>query len=269
MKKIIIPLLVALLAASCTTLYHPQLEAIPLIEEKGELNIETGLSHQDALSGNISIAYGLTDHIALQGFGRTNKDGDVRNLHGQLAAGLYGQTAGGLDRELYLGVAAGRNADEWGYENHPMVDIEGNPISFYDQEGNLVNEAWDRHAYTGDYHMLFLQGNIGQRNKHFEWAVGLKAGILHSYIRHTQSIYDYSDLENDWYYNYQNPYNEDARPYDNVSLLLQPQAELRFGWERFKFTYRIAYGIYFGLPSAVDNTFMGHFNSGFGIQYRF
>lgn len=266
MKKIIIPVLVGLLATSCTTLYHPQLEAIPLVQEQGELALETGMSKQDAFAGNISVAYGLTDKVALSGFARTSQNSEGRNFHTQLAAGLYDKTEKGLIREVYAGLAAGVNSDSWGIEAHDRMDAEGNLFS---------SEIYDQSYYLGNYQMAFVQGNIGKRNKHFEWAFGLKLGGMHSLIDHTLSLYQYSVPDatsstglRDIFTDDINPYNN-GNNYNNFSLLLQPQLELRFGWEKFKFTYRLALGMQFGLPEKINMAFFGHFNSGFGIMYRF
>ncbi len=71
-----------LVLASCTIIPHTT--DIPLIREKGDLRIDTGVSVIP--TANATVSYGLSEKIAVQAYGSYGADNEY---YLQTAAGLY------------------------------------------------------------------------------------------------------------------------------------------------------------------------------------
>lgn len=141
--------LIALLLSGCTV-YHPMTTDIPLISEKKDLRIDAGISAFP--SAHATVSYGLTDEIAIQGFGSVGVD----VYYGQAAAGYFKNMGNNRIFEVYSGFG-------FGYGD---AYRDANP-------GNL----------TGNYQLYFGQVNFGKiagESQHFEAGIGIKTGYLHS-----------------------------------------------------------------------------------------
>lgn len=257
----------SLFMGSCATVYHPQLASLPLISEQGELQLQAGGSLDDFMTSNLSVAYGLTDKLAIQGFGRVNSGDNLDLFHLQLALGRYSQNEKGLIKEFYGGAAFGMHKFEW----NTSRDYVGDPL--YSNLPEIRDAEFSDYEYVnGNYQMLFVQGNIGKKFKNFEWALGCKIGGIHAAIQDYQENYVETlfveNLNNDGGY-FRDIYETVSQAYNPFNLLVEPQAEFRFGWEHFKFSYRIGFSIFGNSSPELRRIYYTGFNSGLGLHYRF
>lgn len=148
-RILILGILISTLMSSCIV-YHPITTDIPLISEKNDLRVDAGISVVP--SANATISYGLTDKIAIQGFGSIGYD----RYYFQAATGLYKNKGNSKVFELYGGFG-------YGYGD---AYNDANP-------GNLL----------GNYQLYFAQANYGKianESSNFEIGFGIKGGCLHS-----------------------------------------------------------------------------------------
>jgi len=133
---------------NCCMVYFPQAVDIPLIEEKDDFRLATGMS----IAGvHGTVSYGLTDMIAVQAFGNINI---LTGFHIQGAVGLY----------------------KWFDESFTGMELYGG----YGYGGSLFDMQADRKI--GNYHLPFIQFNIGREvgvaNTSIDLGMGLKGGYL-------------------------------------------------------------------------------------------
>ena len=151
------------LSLSGCVFYETQMTDVPLISKKGDLQMDAGVSLIPSVF--TSVSYGLTDKLALQGYGRLG----VTGYYMQTAMGTYRNFGDGRILELYGG---------WGYGN-----------------GDAYNDANPGHL-KGNYQLLFTQVNIGKLHYNgapFDIGVGLKAGYLHTNLKDMNYYDDYDD----------------------------------------------------------------------------
>ncbi|MBP1665078.1 MAG: hypothetical protein H6Q19_2218 [Bacteroidetes bacterium] len=82
--------------------YQTQMTDVPLISEKSDLRIDAGVSVIPAVQTTVS--YGLTDKIAIQGYGSVGAD---HNYYFQAATGLYKNKGNDRVMEVYGGFGYG------------------------------------------------------------------------------------------------------------------------------------------------------------------
>jgi len=137
-----------LLSTSCA--YKPQLTSIPLLEKKGDFQIDGTLSPV-TISASLTASYAITDHFAVQVFG----DASPWSYYGQGAIGYYNHFGNGLILENYIGFG-------YGYSNDLFKDL---PLS--------IDE---------NYRMGYTQVNFGKRHNtnpfQFDYGAGIKIGYL-------------------------------------------------------------------------------------------
>lgn len=168
-KKIGFGLFISLMMSGCIV-YQTQTTDIPLISKKNDLRADAGISIIP--SAQATISYGLTDKIAIQGFGSIGSDD---RYYFQAATGLYNNMGNSRVLELYGGFG-------YGYGN---AYKDANP-------GNLL----------GNYQLYFGQlnyGKIADELSNFEIGFGIKTGYLHSNL--TDKNY-YSRMETGLYKTY-------------------------------------------------------------------
>ena len=140
--------LISIMMSGCIV-YQTQTTDIPLISKKNDLRVDAGVSLIP--SAHATFSYGLTDKIAIQGFGSIGT-----GYYFQAATGLYKNKGNNRVVELYGGFG-------YGYGN---AYKDANP-------GNLL----------GDYQLYYGQlnyGKIANGLSHFEIGFGIKTGYLHS-----------------------------------------------------------------------------------------
>ena len=99
--KILLPgLLFSLMISSC--IYYPQSTDIPLINHKNDLRVDAGISAVP--SAQATVSYGVTEKIAIQGFGSIGSDD---HYYLQAATGIYKNRANNRVIELYGGFGYG------------------------------------------------------------------------------------------------------------------------------------------------------------------
>lgn len=162
MKSIlwIIGLALSLTFNGCV-IYNPQMTDIPLIAHKGDARLDAGISL--LTSAHATVSYGLTDKIAIQGFGSIGED--KRNYF-QAAVGKYQSKSNNAVLETYAG---------FGY---------GHGRSWNSPGGSLY----------GDYQLYFGQvnyGKIASEKSNFETGISLKAGYLHTNLT-DKNYYDFT-----------------------------------------------------------------------------
>ncbi|MDH5400416.1 MAG: hypothetical protein OEX02_19840 [Cyclobacteriaceae bacterium] len=188
--------LMAMSAIFTGCVYHPQTVDIPLINHKKDLSIDAGLSSGISVHG--SVAYGLTEHIALQAFGSYGPD---ENHYFQGAVGVFKSFENNKIAELYSGYG-------YGYGD---AYLDAHP-------GNLY----------GNYQQYFVQMNFGSlssSDRAADFGFGLKTGLFRSNF--TDRNFYSLNFDGSQYSTYK----------DN-SLLLEPGLFTRLGANRMKFTIK-------------------------------
>ena len=200
---------------------------IPLISEKNDTRIDAGIS--SVVSANATISYGLTNKVAIQGFGSLRPD---NGYYVQVATGLYKNIGNNKIFELYSGFG-------YGYGD---AYKDANP-------GNLY----------GNYQIYFLQfnyGKIGCKFANMDYGFGLKAGLLHSNM-----------IDNN-YYNWTSETGPFMTYHDN-SLLVEPNLFLRLGGEKLKFNIKLGSCWLNKLTHTDKRLPYSFINLGLGLNYRF
>ena len=191
------------IAVSCT-LYMPQTAPIPMMKEKGELQIDGGITFLPGIQG--SAAWSPVNHLAVQGHAFTDL-GSVQ--YSQAALGYYNELPKIFRYEVYGGAGFGD-----GTYYHPAHG------DAYDWEMN------------NSYNLYFLQLNAGRtagKKQWFEYGLSLKSGMMDQNIHH--SGYEIDENYNGYQFNWH---------YDKKSILLEPSAFLRFG-DEFRIGLQVNY----------------------------
>jgi len=215
----------SIILQSCIV-YHPMTTDIPLISEKNDLRIDAGISIIP--SANATVSYGLTDKIAIQGFGSVGADD---RYYFQAATGLYKKKGDNKIFELYGGFG-------YGYGN---AYKDANP-------GNLL----------GDYQLYFGQANFGKissNSSNFETGIGIKAGYLHSNLT-DKNYYDWTSEAGPF------------KIYHDESILLEPVGFIRFGGHRLRINVKLGGTIMYKFTNSDRNLPYSYLNLGIGLNYR-
>ena len=207
-------ILISLLLLNGCGVYNPQTTDIPLIKEKKELKVDGGIS-LFYLNGNSyplpaingTASYGLTDKIAVQISGNIMSGYAYYSKRSQYlltgAIGLYKHNpTNDWTKELYLGFGNGYSTD-YDYDRY--------------HSGTLL----------GDYQIYYIQGNIGRqsiKNKHFEYAFGLKLGFINTHF-YEENVYTfYSQIP--------------GKKYNELAAFIEPVISIKLGGERLKFNIK-------------------------------
>ena len=121
--------------------------------------------------------------------------------------------------------------------------------------GNAYNDA-NPGNLTGNYHQIFTQLNYGKTNCQFanmDIGIGLKAGYIGAFLLNDNNYYEPFQISN----------------VENHNLLLEPQAFVRLGSKRLKFSTKLGYGILFKLFNTDKKLPYEPLNLGIGINYSF
>lgn len=225
-KVIASGLFISLMMSGCMV-YHTQTTDIPLISKKNDLRIDAGVSVIP--SAHATISYGLTDKIAIQGFGSIGTDD---GYYFQLATGQYKNMGNSRVLELYGGFG-------YGY-------------------GDAYNDA-NPGSLFGNYQLYFGQvnyGKIADELSNLEIGFGIKAGYLHSKLT-DKNYYEKISLTG--------PY----KTYHDESLLFEPTGFIRVGGKKLKFSVQLAGTVMYKFTNTNKNFPYSYINVGFGINYRF
>jgi hypothetical protein len=220
-----------LLSVSCS--YKPQLTAIPLLEEKGDLQLDGYLS-PITFSASATASYAITNHFAAQVFGDI---GGSNMIYGQGALGYFNRFNNRLVIESYTGFGSG----------HFKYNHNADP-------------SW----YNGNYYLGFTQFNIGKRVSNRLWRFDYGAGVKIGYLLH-DVVKKYSDpvldSENEWI---------DVTSYYKISrTVIEPNLFFRIGGERLKFSVQGNYCFFYQWNHKDESLFGFPINTGLGVSYRF
>lgn len=203
MKKNILLILCSLLMTSCA-IYTPHAVDIPLMQEKGDLRVDGGVSMTfPALVPNVNVTgtYGFTNCLAGQG----HIDFTYGGYFFQGAAGLY-KPFGKFVLEGYAGAGVGgRN---------------------FTREGTNYERL-----YNSFYQLYYGQMNMGFANLAngcIDIGVGLKLGSMVSDMTCTFTALEPGD-------------ERDPEHYNGSNLLFEPQFTVRFGGPKVKFGIHLSY----------------------------
>ena len=231
---IAVVLLLSALMSSCIA-YRPQVAEMPLIHEKGELQVNgsVGLSAPfgDAYVGT-TASYGATDWLAVQG--HVNWNG-YQGAYGQAAVGAFKAWDHAV-LEGFIGYGLGGN--QWENEN----------------TGRQFNAF---------YHLPYAQiefGWAGIAKGHIDIGVGVKSGCV---IPNLVDRRPASESQ-----------PEQITRYTSPMALLEPQFFFRAGGQHLKWTFNLGYSQLWGSgpnrePFAGINAIYMPFTINMGITYDF
>jgi hypothetical protein len=122
-------------------------------------------------------------------------------------------------------------------------------------DGDAYNDA-NLGNLTGNYHQIFTQLNYGKTGCRFanmDFGVGLKAGYIGAGRLNNHNYYDPMQIS----------------IVENHSLLIEPQAFVRFGGKRLKFSTKVGYGALLKLFKTDSELPYDPLNLGIGLNYSF
>ena len=200
-------LIVAAVLMTGCSVYSPTCADIPLIREKGEVQLEGMVYPDKPLGLRASAAWGVTDHLAVEAIV------DPLRQYSQAMVGFYSPVGSKFVYELYGGFGGGTR-DGGSYDD---PDIR----------------------YKAKYLLPFIQTDCGWINLieplNLDFAVSLKVGAMHG-----QTINFFKQYDSIWVHWM-------AQTYDDWMLLVEPTVELRMGWDNLKFSLRAGWSaLYFG-----------------------
>lgn len=206
---LIVAIATIIMMGSCS-MYQPQLAPLPLLQEKGELQIQPSVLITPAphIVFGLSAAYAPINHLGVQLHG--NALGDSNSFI-EGAVGYFqkvGDTRGVL--EIYAGLGYG-NSDKSGFKN---------------------SDSGKKDHYYGFYRMAFGQINYGFRGLgKCDLGFGLRMGAMYPNF-----------TNNDQLLGRKVNYNTDP------SMFIEPTLMFRVGGEMVKFTLEIGYSHIFQQP---------------------
>ncbi len=217
-----------ILSSGCVI--YPHTIDVPLIKEKNDLRVDAGISR--ALDATATVSYGLTEKIAVQGFGSYGAD-DKHYVQG--AVGYFRNTGNNIILEWYSGFG-------YGY-------------------GDAYNNAKPGNLF-GNYWLGFTQFNFGKVNTRFantDYGIGLKTGYLLTNLtdRNYYDIYYVDDLLK----NYTYPAIKDN------GILFHPMLFTRLGGEKLKFNLKAGTIWIYKFTNRDKKLPTAHFNIGLSLNY--
>lgn len=243
MRRALLTLAAVVLLASCTV-YHPQAVDIPLIHEQGDLRVDANANLSsyiilpDNINANLTVSYGLTDHVALQ----AHANYGTGNAYGQAAAGLYWPVGERFVVETYGGFGIG---SAW-------YDGTNN-----DYDADDDSRSHKTYRYGGHYTLPFIQANAGWHNLadgHIEVGFGLKTGAF-------LPDYDYRQYDADG-----NEQVDRHTHLDGGRFLVEPQLMARFGGDKIKFSLHMGFTLM--APELEGNFGHDFLTLGAGLNFK-
>ncbi len=217
------------LCTSC--IIYPHSVDVPLIKEKNDLRLDAGIS--SAVNATATVSYGLTEKIAVQGFGSYGSD-DIYYMQG--AVGYYKNAGNNNILEWYYGFG-------YGY-------------------GDAYNDA-NPGDLDGNYYLGFTQFNFGRVNTRFantDYGIGLKTGYLQTDLTDR----NYYDI----YYTGDNLQGHLFPELKDNGLLFQPVVFVRIGGEKLKFNLKVSSVWIYKFTNQDKRLPIAHFNVGLGLNYN-
>lgn len=209
-----------LISSSCSpVMYSPTTQNVPLLKQKGEVNIEAGLSStEDADGFNLKAAVAVDSSLAVAASYNTLNGGTKNSndtWHGQAryfeaAVGKFGSSERGpWVYEAFLGV---------GYAS---VKNEKNP------NGSL---GGPKELVKGKFIKPYIQPSIGIRSKYVDFAVTPRIALV-NYIYDQVNVTDEQDAQSS------NDFFKDKKS----TFVFEPGATLRVGFKGVKLQIQYVY----------------------------
>lgn len=227
-------LLLAWLVSSCVV-YHPHNADIPLLHEKGEMQLDASASLSAPLLAhpalNASFSYAPLQSIGLQAsFSIT----ELNTFYAQALAGTFfpfGKTV----LEGYLGYGYGISCND---NINTIRDVHYRVDGYYNLYFGQVNLGW----------VNLVEGDI-------DFGVGVKGGVM-------QSLWEKVLLQEDGT-------EKLEETLDSPHLLLEPQLMFRIGGQKVKFSVNASYAYLTDWPT--ENNFFNYdrFSVSLGLHFRF
>lgn len=240
--------LASLLAVSCGV-YNGSSSAIPLFQQRGEVQVELGVIPYPFIPNAIdpipivlpipysgTVSFSPTDRLGV------SLGADLSRQNAQAMVGVYNPIGDHFVWELFGGFSAGRGS------HHDHESLRG---------------------FEGYYLMPFIQADCGWRDltrvMHIDLGFSLRLG----------GIYGNTELSYGVYAREADEYITHSRHFEVIRPLIEPAIEFRFGWSRLKFNIRTYK--FFILNNSYHGSYQNHdipvhetgFGFGFGVSYRF
>lgn len=227
-------LLLTVLTTSCIV-YHPHNVDIPLLHEKGEMELDASLSLSMPLLGapaaNATFSYAPFNSVGLQAAVSLS---DINSFYAQAAGGGF-LPMGKTVIEGYVGYGYG--------------------TSVHNINSNLKDETI---RVDGHYNLVFGQVNLGWVNlvdSTLDVGFGFKGGKLYTDF---EKIRLFEDGETSLMDNL-----------NSIHFLAQPQFMVRAGWQHIKFSLNIAYAFLTNWPESNNYFNYDRFSVGVGMHFDF
>ena len=174
------------LFTGCATMYIPSPKNIPLFEEKGEVQVETGVTANSIFAtGNYAFSekYAVIANGSLS-FGNFSEIYDLADLH----------QGGGETNYLMFGGVFAHHSVEAGVGKY-KIPLSGWNLELFGGGGYGNAKGGD---HKNEYWLGFIQGNIGKRFKAIELGWSLRVAFSEFYFTYPSRIYqskDYFDVK--------------------------------------------------------------------------
>lgn len=192
-----LPLMLTTLFGSCV-IYHPHNVDIPLLREKGEVDVDANFSMSVPLMGapafNGTLSYAPLNHVGVQAAASLS---NINSYYLQAAGGGFLPMGSNAVLEGYVGYGFG-------------TSVHKSNIS----EDNTYRKV------DGHYNLCFAQVNTGWVNLLggiFDVGFGFKGGLM------------FPNFEQNFIHSDESVEFEDR--FTGQHILLQPQFMIRFGWK--------------------------------------
>ena len=235
MIRVVLPLLLTTLFGSCV-IYHPHNVDIPLLHEKGEMEVDATFSMTAPLMGapalNATFSYAPFNHVGLQVAANLS---NTNAYHVQGAGGGFLTMGENAVLEGYVGYGYGmsvHNTPQKKDETHYRVD--------------------------GHYSLLFGQLNFGWVNLAdgvFDIGFGLKGGLMSPVFEKTHVL--------------ENGETVFMEGFTGHNFLLQPQIMVRTGWKQIKLSFNMGYAYLTDWPDENNYFNYERISIGLGVHFDF
>jgi len=185
-------IIISILINSCSSMYIPSITNIPLLESKGEKQIELtasttslhlsgdyAFSKKYAIMVNGSLSYGnMTNYYDIfcekkdrNGYWDEIGNGEFSHRYGELGIGRYNKLPNKLKLEVYIGFGYGQADDKRSFRDTGVVKYVL--------------------KYNASYYLGFVQLNFGKSYRRFDWGWALRLG-------YSCFDYAYNDVNRDY-----------------------------------------------------------------------
>ena len=226
--------LLAGVVTSCVV-YHPHNADIPLLHEKGEMQVDASASISAPLLAhpalNASFSYAPLNAVGLQAsFSIT----ELNTFYAQALAGAF-HPFGKTVLEGYLGYGYGISCND---NINTIRDMHYRVDGYYNLYFGQVNFGW----------VNLVEGDV-------DFGVGIKGGMM-------QSQWEKVLLQEDGT-------EKLEETLDTPHLLLEPQMVFRIGGQKLKFSINVSYAYLTDWPN--DNNYFNYerFSASLGLHFRF